>query len=65
MREQYIANKVNSLFHAKHQNSVTEERGEIKISSIMSFINEEIQKSNKELNNRLMRKLYLCLKEKL
>jgi hypothetical protein len=64
MREHYISDKVDSMFHAKPKyNSST--LHDDQLSTIMNFIQNEIHKANNELINKLNRKLLLCLKENL
>jgi hypothetical protein len=63
MREQYIMNKVSSLFHGEHRDSAEKLFTQAKMARIMNLMHAEIQRDMEELSNKLTRMLHLCLKE--
>ena len=66
MKEHYLENKVDSLFHAEHLAPVLDGRlTEDNIKEILAFMDREIYMANIELAHKVTRMLYLCLKEKL
>jgi hypothetical protein len=65
MREQYIMNKVSSLFHGEHRDSTEKLLTQAKMARIMNLMHAEIQRDMEELSHKLTRMLHLCLKENL